>query len=66
MMTALRDEADLGFEELIDLWCRLFDLRRWCVAGARFAAVSHLLSDSQNVRCGSCFADDDELPRSIP
>lgn len=64
LMTSLRDEADLNFEELIDL-CGVDYLTygdgRW--QGKRFAVVSHLLSIKNNWRLRvRVFAEDDEFP----
>lgn len=64
VMTALRDEADLQFEELVDL-CGVdystYGEGAW--QGRRFAAVVHLLSISKNWRLRiRVFADDDEFP----
>lgn len=64
VMTALRDEPDLGFEELIDL-CGVdystYGDGSW--QGKRFAAVSHLLSIAHNWRLRvRVFAEDDEFP----
>jgi NADH-quinone oxidoreductase subunit C len=64
VMTALRDEPDLGFEELIDL-CGVdystYGDGAW--QGKRFAAVSHLLSVARNWRLRvRVFAEDDEFP----
>jgi NADH-quinone oxidoreductase subunit C len=66
-MTVLRDEPELHFEELMDL-CGVdysaygnVDLSR-----GRFAAVTHLVSISNNWRLRvRCFAPDDDFP-SIP
>jgi NADH-quinone oxidoreductase subunit C len=62
--TALRDDASLGFEQLIDL-CGLdysaYGDRPW--EGRRFAVVSHLLSVSNNWRLRlRAFCTDDEFP----
>jgi NADH-quinone oxidoreductase subunit C len=62
--TALRDRPDLGFEELVDL-CGVDYLGygdgAW--TGPRFAAVSHLLSMSNNWRLRlRTFATDDDFP----
>ena len=64
VMTALRDEADLHFEEIIDL-CGVdystYGDGGW--QGRRFAAVSHLLSIANNWRLRvRVFADNDEFP----
>jgi len=71
-MTALRDRPELRFEQLIDV-CGVdygsFGKAAWDDppsegrAGARFAAVYHLLSLAKNWRLRvRTFADDDELP----
>jgi NADH-quinone oxidoreductase subunit C len=71
-MTALRDRPELHFEQLIDV-CGVdygsFGKAAWDGApseggaGARFAAVYHLLSLANNWRLRvRAFADDDELP----
>lgn len=65
VMTALRDEPDLHFEELMDL-CGVdySTYSQW--AGKRFAAVSHLISIANNWRVRvRCFAPDDNFP-SVP
>jgi NADH-quinone oxidoreductase subunit C len=64
VMLALRDEPELGFEELIDL-CGVdystYGEGAW--QGRRFAAVSHLLSIAHNWRLRvRVFAEDDEFP----
>lgn len=64
VMKMLRDEADLGFDELIDL-CGVdystYGDGAW--QGKRFAAVSHLLSLNNNWRLRvRVFAEDDEFP----
>jgi len=64
VMTALRDEPDLAFEEMIDL-CGVdystYGDGAW--SGRRFAAVSHLLSIAHNWRLRvRVFAEDDEFP----
>ena len=64
VMTSLRDEPDLGFEELIDL-CGVdystYGDGGW--SGRRYAAVSHLLSVAHNWRLRvRVFAEDDEFP----
>ncbi|HWW05397.1 NADH-quinone oxidoreductase subunit C [Collimonas sp.] len=63
-MRVLRDHADTRFEELIDL-CGVdystYGEGTW--DGARFAAVSHLLSIEHNWRLRvRVFAPDDEMP----
>jgi NADH-quinone oxidoreductase subunit C len=64
VMTALRDEADLHFEEIIDL-CGV-DYSTYADGGwqgRRYAAVSHLLSIAHNWRLRvRVFAEDDEFP----
>jgi len=64
VMTTLRDEPDLGFEEMVDL-CGVdystYGDGAW--TGRRFAAVSHLLSIANNWRLRvRVFAEDDEFP----
>ena len=64
VMLALRDEPDLGFEEMVDL-CGVdystYGNGAW--SGRRFAAVSHLLSITNNWRLRvRVFAEDDEFP----
>ncbi|MBS1139460.1 MAG: NADH-quinone oxidoreductase subunit [Proteobacteria bacterium] len=64
VMTALRDEADLCFEEIIDL-CGVdystYGDGVW--QGRRYAAVSHLLSVTNNWRLRvRVLAEDDEFP----
>ena len=64
VMTSLHDEPDLGFEEMIDL-CGVdystYGDGTW--QGRRFAAVSHLLSITNNWRLRvRVFAEDDEFP----
>jgi len=64
VMTSLRDEPDLGFEEMVDL-CGVdystYGDGAW--SGRRFAAVSHLLSITNNWRLRvRVFAEDDEFP----
>ena len=64
VMTALRDEADFRFEELIDL-CGVdystYGDGAW--SGLRFAVVVHLLSVSLNVRLRvRVFAEDEGFP----
>ena len=63
-MTALRDDPELRFEQLIDV-CGLdfktYGDGRW--KGARFAAVYHLLSVSKNRRLRvRVFAPNDDMP----
>jgi NADH-quinone oxidoreductase subunit C len=75
VFTRLRDDADLRFEELIDV-CGI-DYSTWgsetcedgkylpdvAHPGPRFAAVYHLLSITYNLRLRvRVFAEDDELP----
>jgi NADH-quinone oxidoreductase subunit C len=67
VMTTLRDEAELQFEELMDL-CGVdystYGNGEW--SGKRFAAVSHLISVAHNWRVRvRCFAHDDVFP-SVP
>ena len=64
VMGALRNEADLQFEELVDL-CGVdystYGEGAW--RGRRFAAVTHLLSIQKNWRLRvRVFAEDDEFP----
>jgi NADH-quinone oxidoreductase subunit C len=64
VMGVLRDEPELGFEELIDL-CGVdystYGEGAW--QGRRFAAISHLLSIANNWRLRvRVFAEDDEFP----
>lgn len=64
VMRTLRDEPELGFEELIDL-CGVdystYGDGSW--QGKRFAAVVHLLSVANNWRLRvRVFAEDDEFP----
>ena len=64
VMTSLRDESELGFEEMVDL-CGVdystYGDGSW--SGRRFAAVSHLLSITNNWRLRvRVFAEDDEFP----
>lgn len=64
VMTVLRDESELRFEEIIDL-CGVdystYGDGGW--QGRRFAAVSHLLSVANNWRLRvRVFAEDDEFP----
>jgi NADH-quinone oxidoreductase subunit C len=64
VMRVLRDHTDLRFEELVDLCGVDYSTHgdgTW--NGARFAAVSHLLSITHNWRLRlRVFAPDDELP----
>jgi len=67
VMTMLRDEPELHFEELMDLcgvdYSTYGNGER---SGKRFAAVSHLLSITNNWRLRvRCFAPDDDFP-SVP
>ena len=64
VMTTLRDEPELRFEELMDL-CGVdystYGDGAW--SGRRFAVVSHLLSIAHNWRLRvRVFAEDDEFP----
>ena len=64
LMTSLRDEADLAFEEVVDL-CGVdystYGDGAW--QGRRFAVVVHLLSIKHNWRLRvRVFAEDDEFP----
>jgi NADH-quinone oxidoreductase subunit C len=64
VMPVLRDEPELGFEQLIDL-CGVdysaYGDGRW--QGRRFAVVLHLLSIAHNWRVRvRCFAPDDDFP----
>jgi NADH-quinone oxidoreductase subunit C len=64
VMTALRDESEFGFEELIDL-CGVdystYGDGGW--SGRRFASVTHLLSLVNNWRLRvRVFAENDEFP----
>ena len=64
VMKSLRDQADLGFEEVSDL-CGVdystYGEGAW--TGKRFAVVVHLLSITHNWRLRvRVFADDDEFP----
>lgn len=67
VMTVLRDEPDLHFEELMDLCGVDFQTYKdgdW--SGKRFAVISHLVSISNNWRIRvRCFAPDDVFP-SVP
>ncbi|EKE16569.1 MAG: hypothetical protein ACD_10C00911G0005 [uncultured bacterium] len=64
VMTALKDESDFQFEELIDL-CGVdystYGEEAW--QGRRFASVVHLLSINKNWRLRvRVFAEDDDFP----
>ena len=64
VMTSLRDQPELGFEEMVDL-CGVdystYGDGAW--SGGRFAAVSPLLSITNNWRLRvRVFAEDDEFP----
>ena len=67
VMTALRNEPELRFEELMDLCGVDFSTYKngnW--SGKRFAVVSHLISITHNWRLRvRCFAQDDSFP-SVP
>ena len=64
VMQTLRDEAELGFEELIDLCGVDYSTYGDCTwQGKRIAAVTHLLSLANNWRLRvRVFAEDDEFP----
>ncbi len=67
LMLTLRDQPDLGFEEVVDL-CGVdystYGDGAW--QGKRFAVVTHLLSIANNWRVRvRVFAEDDEFP-SVP
>lgn len=64
VMQTLRDHADLRFEQLMDLCGADYsDYGDGAWTGARFAAISHLLSITHNWRVRvRTFATDDELP----
>ena len=65
VMTMLRDEPELRFEQLMDL-CGVdySTYAQW--SGKRFAAVSHLVSIANNWRLRvRCFAPDNDFP-SVP
>ena len=67
VMSTLRDEPELRFEELMDL-CGVdystYGKGDW--SGKRFAAVSHLVSITHNWRLRvRCFAPEDDFP-SLP
>ena len=64
VMMALRDEPELGFEQMVDL-CGIdystYGDGQW--QGRRFAVVTHLLSITNNWRVRiRCFASDDDFP----
>ena len=64
VMRSLRDQPDLGFEEIVDL-CGVdystYGEKPW--AGKRFAVVVHLLSIAHNWRLRvRTFAEDDDFP----
>jgi NADH-quinone oxidoreductase subunit C len=62
-MTALRDSADLKFEQLLDLCGVDYSAYGGVWDGARFAVVYHLLSLTHNRRVRlRTFAADDEFP----
>jgi NADH-quinone oxidoreductase subunit C len=67
VMQTLRDEPELGFEQLMDLCGVDYSSYKdggW--SGARFAAVSHLISIANNWRLRvRCFAVNDDFP-SVP
>jgi len=67
VMQTLRDEPELGFEQLMDLCGVDYSTYKdgaW--SGARFAAVSHLVSIANNWRLRvRCFAANDDFP-SVP
>ncbi len=62
--TTLRDDADLAFEQLIDLCGVDYEgYKDGAYDGPRFAAVSHLMSVSKNWRLRlKTFATDDDFP----
>lgn len=63
VMLILRDEPELGFEELIDLCGVDYSAYGESWQGRRFAAVSHLLSIANNWRLRvRVFAEDDGFP----
>jgi len=63
VMQILRDQPELGFEELIDLCGVDYSTYGEQWTGRRFAAVSHLLSVSNNWRLRvRVFAEDDGFP----
>lgn len=63
VMLTLRDEPELGFEELIDLCGVDYSAYGEGWQGRRFAAVSHLLSIANNWRLRvRVFAEDDGFP----
>src|SRR5471030_210443 len=66
-MTALRNRAELGFEQLIDM-CGVDYSSYSAYEGARFAVVYHLLSLSHNRRLRVrvfCAADDFPVVDSV-
>ena len=63
VMLTLRDEAELGFEELIDLCGVDYSAYGENWTGRRYAVVSHLLSIANNWRLRvRVFAEDDGFP----
>lgn len=63
VMLTLRDEPELGFEELIDLCGVDYSTYGEGWQGRRFAAVTHLLSIANNWRLRvRVFAEDDGFP----
>ncbi|MDD3482052.1 NADH-quinone oxidoreductase subunit C [Azovibrio restrictus] len=63
VMLSLRDEPELGFEELIDLCGVDYSTYGEGWQGRRFAAVTHLLSIANNWRLRvRVFAEDDGFP----
>jgi NADH-quinone oxidoreductase subunit C len=63
VMRALRDRAQLRFEQLIDLCGVDYSSYGGAWEGQRYAAVSHLLSLAHNWRLRvRTFADDDDFP----
>ena len=63
VMLTLRDEPELGFEELIDLCGVDYSTYAENWSGRRFAVVSHLLSIANNWRLRvRVFAEDDGVP----
>ncbi len=66
VMAQLRDEPELGFEQLIDLCGVDYSAYGQEWTGRRFAVVVHLLSLSNNWRLRvRCFAENDDFP-SVP